>query len=141
MDAQPDTVGISSASMFPVQPQLCSLNTEDSVNSTNTQPGNFELCHESFISVGSNNLPIAVPPNDSSFDVASVISRYAQLEQENNELHAENIALKRKMVVSNHWTGLLDWNTGMDYWTDTFLVFKHIVAVVVSLIESFWLGL
>jgi len=25
------------------------------------------------------------------------------------------------VVVSNHWTGLLDWNTGMDYWTDTFL--------------------
>jgi len=41
------------------------------------------------------------------------------------------------MVVSNHWTGLLDWNTGLDYWTDTFLVFKHIVVVVVSLIDSF----
>ena len=24
------------------------------------------------------------------------------------------------MVVSNHWTGLLDWNNGMDYWTDIF---------------------
>jgi len=45
------------------------------------------------------------------------------------------------LVVSNHWTGLLDWNTGMDYWTDIFLVFKYIVVVVVSLIESFWLGL
>jgi len=43
------------------------------------------------------------------------------------------------MVVSNHWTGLLDWNTGMEYWTDIFLVFKHIAVVVVSLIESFWL--
>jgi len=43
------------------------------------------------------------------------------------------------MVVSNHWSGLLDWNTGMDYWTDIFLIFKHIVVVVVSLINSFWL--
>ena len=24
-----------------------------------------------------------------------------------------------------HWTGLLDWNTGLDYWTDIFLVFAH----------------
>jgi len=45
---------------------------------------------------------------------------------------------KAKVVVSNHWTGLLDWNNGMDYWTDTFLVFKHVV-VVVGLIDSFWL--
>jgi len=30
----------------------------------------------------------------------------------------------------------------MDYWTDIFLVFKHIVvAVVVSLIESFFRGM
>jgi len=28
-------------------------------------------------------------------------------------------------VVSNHWTGLLDWNTGMDYWTDIFFGFTH----------------
>ena len=28
------------------------------------------------------------------------------------------------MVVSNHWTVLLDWNTGMDYWTDIFLVLR-----------------
>jgi len=42
-------------------------------------------------------------------------------------------------VVCNHWTGLLDWNTGMDYWTDIFLDFKHIAVVVLSLIESFWL--
>ena len=27
--------------------------------------------------------------------------------------------------VTNHWTGLLDWNTGLDYWTDIFLVFTH----------------
>ena len=27
--------------------------------------------------------------------------------------------------VTNHWTGLLDWNTGLDYWTHTFLVFTH----------------
>jgi len=28
------------------------------------------------------------------------------------------------MVVSNHWTGLLDWNTGM-YWTEIFFGFAH----------------
>ena len=27
--------------------------------------------------------------------------------------------------VTNHWTGLLDWNTGLDYWTDILLVFTH----------------
>ena len=27
--------------------------------------------------------------------------------------------------VTNHWTGLLDWNTGLDYWTDIFLIFTH----------------
>jgi len=30
--------------------------------------------------------------------------------------------------VSIHWTGLLDWNTGLDYWTDVFLVFTHVVV-------------
>ena len=30
-----------------------------------------------------------------------------------------------KTGVTNHWTGLLDWNTGLDYWTDIFLVFTH----------------
>ena len=29
------------------------------------------------------------------------------------------------LVVYNQWTGLLDWNTGLDYWTDIFLVFTH----------------
>ena len=28
-------------------------------------------------------------------------------------------------VVYNQWTELLDWNTGMDYWTDIFW-FVHI---------------
>ena len=27
-------------------------------------------------------------------------------------------ALERLTGVSIHWTGLLDWNTGLDYWTD-----------------------
>ena len=30
--------------------------------------------------------------------------------------------------VSIHWTGLLDWNTGLDYWTGIFLVFTHILV-------------
>ena len=29
-------------------------------------------------------------------------------------------------VVSNHWTGLLDWNTGMDYWTGIFLFYTFL---------------
>ena len=27
------------------------------------------------------------------------------------------------MGVSIHWTGLLDWNTGLDYWTELFSFF------------------
>ena len=30
-----------------------------------------------------------------------------------------------KRGVSIHWTGLLDWNTGLDYWTGILLVFTH----------------
>ena len=30
------------------------------------------------------------------------------------------------MVVSNHWTGLLEWNTGMDYWTDIFWFYTYL---------------
>jgi len=54
------------------------------------------------------------------------------------EMHILVITLQQHvtLVVSNHWT---DWYTGMDYWTDIFLVFKHIAIIVVSLIESFWL--
>ena len=28
-------------------------------------------------------------------------------------------------VVSNQWTGLLDWTTGLDYWTDHFTTKIH----------------
>ena len=28
-----------------------------------------------------------------------------------------NDTLKR-LAVNNHWTGLVEWTTGMDYWTD-----------------------
>ena len=34
--------------------------------------------------------------------------------------------------IFSHWTGILEWNTGMDYWTDIFLVlhiFKGAVTV------------
>ena len=27
--------------------------------------------------------------------------------------------------VTNHCTGVLNWKTGLDYWTDIFLVFTH----------------
>ena len=32
--------------------------------------------------------------------------------------------------VSIHWTGLLDWTTGLDYWTGIFLVFAHSVVKI-----------
>ena len=35
--------------------------------------------------------------------------------------------------VTNHWTGLLDWNTGLDYWTDIFFVFTHSEVGLLSL--------
>ena len=28
-------------------------------------------------------------------------------------------------AVYNHWTGLLEWTTGMDYWTDLFCTKNH----------------
>ena len=28
-------------------------------------------------------------------------------------------------AVNNHWTGLLEWTTGMDYWTDLFCAKNH----------------
>ena len=28
--------------------------------------------------------------------------------------------------VSIHWTGLLDWNTGLDYWTELFSYFGQV---------------
>ena len=33
-------------------------------------------------------------------------------------------------VVSNHWTGLLDWNTGLDYWTGLFFHFMHFKSIL-----------
>ena len=27
------------------------------------------------------------------------------------------------LAVTIHWTGLLDWNTGLDYWTEVFSFF------------------
>ena len=28
--------------------------------------------------------------------------------------------VRRGAAVNNHWTGLVEWTTGMDYWTDLF---------------------
>ena len=36
--------------------------------------------------------------------------------------------------VTIQWTGLLHWNTGLDYWTDIFLVFVH--SMVGFIMES-----
>ena len=30
--------------------------------------------------------------------------------------------------VTIQWTGLLEWNTGLDYWTGIFFVFIHYMA-------------
>jgi len=49
-----------------------------------------------------------------------------------------------RTAVSNHWTGLLDWNTELDYWTtffDKFLgLFCYIIGDLVprDLIHFFW---
>jgi len=43
--------------------------------------------------------------------------------------HAEDFS-----GVSIHWTGLLDWNNGLDHWTGIFLVFTHVV------VDSYWQG-
>ena len=42
--------------------------------------------------------------------------------------HLKSLGCKER-VMYNQWTRLLDWNTGMDYWTDTFLVFTHFWVV------------
>ena len=38
--------------------------------------------------------------------------------------------------VSIHWTGLLDWNTGLDYWTEVFSFFGQ-DSVVFGLLQIF----
>ena len=38
------------------------------------------------------------------------------------------------LCVYIHWSGLLDWNSGLDYWTDIFLVFT---CNTVDLIHSY----
>ena len=32
------------------------------------------------------------------------------------------------MVVYNHWTGLVDWTGGLDWWTDIFYAKKSLVC-------------
>ena len=38
-------------------------------------------------------------------------------------LSYQNFYFSMDMGVSIHWTGLLDWNTRLDYWTGVFLPF------------------
>jgi len=38
-------------------------------------------------------------------------------------MFSSQLTFESVMGVTNHWTGLLDWNTGLDYWTHIFLVF------------------
>ena len=34
--------------------------------------------------------------------------------------------------VTNHWTGLLDWTTGLDYWTQNLTTKSHFPAVTTT---------
>ena len=36
------------------------------------------------------------------------------------------------MGVSIHWTGLLDWNTGLDYWTELFSFLDKFLCLFVE---------
>ena len=122
-DAGPDsTVRVSPNDFHPAQSEPHSLDTE--VVSSSTQPViNAEPCSQPAVRVSSDNLHPAQPdsiirpdstvrvsPNDlyhtqplsdSLLDVTSIVSRCSQLEQENSELHAENLVLKRKLESFN----------------------------------------
>ena len=39
--------------------------------------------------------------------------------------------------VTDQWTELLDWNTGLDYWTGIFLVFTHSKVVFGTFLDFF----
>ena len=100
LDAGPDsTVTVSSNDLHPAQPEPHSLDTE--VASSSTQPVNAEPCSQPAVIVSSDNLHPAQPLSDSSLDVMSIVSRCSQLEQENSELRAENLVLKRKLESFN----------------------------------------
>ena len=46
-------------------------------------------------------------------------------------MFSSQLTFESVMGVTNHWTGLLDWNTGLDYWTHIFLVFTHSEVIFV----------
>ena len=91
LDSQP-AVGVRSD---PAVSQLYSSNTEhyDTTSSSAVQQDNTDGPTVS--------LSHAQPPNHCSLDVASIVARCAQLEQENNELRDENLALEQRLVYSN----------------------------------------
>ena len=35
-------------------------------------------------------------------------------------------------AVTNHWTGLLEWTSGMDYWTDLFCTKNHFYGLRIT---------
>ena len=69
-----------------------------------------------------NNSPItsytALTPHNSRSDFSSYetsrILRIKSLLRVLSALRASNTRIMR--VVNNHWTGLVEWTTGMDYW-------------------------
>ena len=42
-------------------------------------------------------------------------------------------------AVTIHWTGLLDWNTGLDYWTEVFSFFGQIFMFLINIDYSKWM--
>ena len=60
-----------------------------------------------------------------SFETACT---YLKSKQTRKILQIIVIKGKETRGVYIHWTGLLDWNTGLDYWTDIFLVLTHFVV-------------
>ena len=42
---------------------------------------------------------------------------------------AKTVTSKRLQVVYNHWTGLVDWTGGLDWWTDILYAKNHFCAL------------
>ena len=70
--------------------------------------------------------PNALPTDEPNGNEAVAASRHFVARIEFNKLlnvsedqrHHTNVPLQFTRAVCNHWTGLVDWTTGLDYWTD-----------------------
>ena len=111
LDTPPDTIGVSSTDLDPARPQLYSLGIEDS-STASSSAAQLDIADEPTVRV---SLSVMQPPNHTSLDVASIVARCAQLEQENNELHAENAVLKQKIETFNSSVQRLNLSLLTDY--------------------------